>query len=261
MPAYSAPRGDDVEETSHDPGTGQEMLEDLYDAHPDLKDSLQDAVGYATLSASDINLLLVATGFGYGVLHDNRTGNYIYMRVASLGGGFGAGLKDLRVVFVFNDEDVMDSFIDKGWQFGGKADASVKYEDTGVAAEQNARANVDLQKGALTGASSSDARAGTHQADGKTAGTGLGHAMQIYQFTESGVSLQATVAGQVLEERQTQRFVGTRLKEGVRGMQRSRLDCQFELLGPACASANRTPIPRSRTACPLRPHASSSSCR
>ncbi len=190
------PKGDDIEEKrAYIREQGQEMLGDLYDAHPELKDSLKDAVGYATFRQSDVNLLLVASGFGYGVLHDNRTDEDIYMRVASLGGGFGAGVKDMRVVFVFNDEAVMDSFIDKGWQFGGKADASAKYEDTGAAAEGNARANVDLEKGAVTGATSSDARAGTDKADGKAAGSGLGNAMQIYQFTESGVSLQATIAG------------------------------------------------------------------
>ena len=125
------PKGDNVEEKRVTIlKQGSDMLAELYEAHPHLKDELKEAVGYATFRQSDVNLLLVASGFGYGVLHDNRTDKDIYMRVASLGGGFGAGVKDMRVVFVFNDEDVMDSFIEKGWQFGGKADASAKYEDT-----------------------------------------------------------------------------------------------------------------------------------
>ncbi|MGB0259422.1 MAG: hypothetical protein ACPGES_12285, partial [Coraliomargarita sp.] len=76
-----------------------------------------------------------------------------------------------------------------------KADASAKYEETGVAAEQNVKANLNLEEGEITGAASSDARAGREEGEQNSAGTGLGEAMQIYQFTESGISLQATVAG------------------------------------------------------------------
>ncbi|MGB0412891.1 MAG: hypothetical protein ACPGJU_00460 [Coraliomargarita sp.] len=191
-----SPKGDDIEEKRATiRKQGAEMLDELYEAHPELEESLKEAVGYATFRQSDIHLLVVASGFGYGVLHDNRDGKDTYMRVATLGGGLGAGVKDIRVVFVFNDEDVMDSFIEKGWQFGGKADASAKYEETGVAAEQNVKANLNLEEGEITGAASSDARAGREEGEQNSAGTGLGEAMQIYQFTESGISLQATVAG------------------------------------------------------------------
>jgi hypothetical protein len=87
----------------------------------------------------------------------------------------------------------MEQFMTSGWQFGGKADASAKYKDTGVSAEQNVKANVDFKEGAVAAASSTDARGGVGTS--AQAGAAIGGPMEIYQFTESGVSLQATVAG------------------------------------------------------------------
>ena len=172
-----------------------EMLAELYKTQPKLKDRIKKAAGYATFRQSDVNLFLLASGFGYGVLVDNKSGKETFMRVGTLGGAVGLGVKDIRVVFVFNDPKVMNTFVEQGWQFGGKADASAKYEDTGVSAEQNVKANVDFKDGTIAGGSSTDARAGTEPKDAESMNIALGGAMEIYQFTKSGVSLQATVAG------------------------------------------------------------------
>jgi len=172
-----------------------EMLAELYKSKPDLKNRIKKAAGYATFKQSDVNLFLLASGNGYGMLVDNKTGKETFMRVASLGGGLGLGVKDLRVVFVFKDAKVMKDFVDEGWQFGGKADAAAKYEDTGVSAEQNVKANVNFTDGTVAAGSSTDARAGTETKDTERMNVAVGGAMEIYQFTKSGVSLQATVAG------------------------------------------------------------------
>ena len=117
------------------------------------------------------------------------------MCVASLGGGVGMGVKDLRVVFVFNDAKVMKQFLQSGWEFGGKADTSAKYKDTGVSAEQNVKANVNIKDGTVAAGSSTDVRSGAGKSDQAAASVAAGGPMEIYQFTDSGVSLQATVAG------------------------------------------------------------------
>lgn len=172
-----------------------EMLADLYKAKPELKDRLPKAAGYASFVQTDINLFLLASGRGYGVLKDNQAGKDTFMCVASLGTGFGMGVKDLRVVFIFNDTNVMRKFVQSGWQFGGKADASAKYKDTGVSAEQNVKANVDFKDGTVAAGSSTDARSAAGKSDQAAASVAVGGPMEIYQFTDSGVSLQATVAG------------------------------------------------------------------
>ena len=172
-----------------------EMLNQLYAARPDMREKLPKAAGYATFKQTDVNLFLLASASGYGVLVDNRSGKETFMRVGSLGGGVGMGIKDMRVVFVFNDEKVMHQFVEEGWQFGGKADASAKYQETGVSAEQAVKANVDFKDGTVAAGSSTDARAGTAKSGQDSVAAGLGGPMEIFQFTESGVSLQATVAG------------------------------------------------------------------
>jgi len=190
------PKGDNPEEKRQTVRKQRdEMLAELYKANPKLKDRVKKAAGYATFKQSDVNLFLLASGHGYGMLVDNKTGKETIMRVASLGGGLGLGIKDLRVVFIFNDPKIMKSFVEQGWQFGGKADASAKYQDTGVSAEQNVKGNVDFKQGTVATGSSTDARAGTEAKDAQSMNLGLGGAMEIYQFTKSGVSLQATVAG------------------------------------------------------------------
>jgi len=189
------PKGDGPEEKKANVRKQRdEMLSDLYSSNPKLKDSLKRAAGYATFKNVNVNLLLLATANGYGVAVDNKTGKETFMRMGSLGGGVGAGLKDVRVVFIFNDKAVMRQFIESGWQFGGTADAAAKYKDTGVAGEQTVKANVGAKEGVKAG-SGTDVRAGTTTNDAGSAQASLPGGLQIYQFTESGVALQATVSG------------------------------------------------------------------
>jgi hypothetical protein len=194
--ALFGPKGDSVGEKRQTVSKQRdEMLAELYRTKPEMKDRLKQAAGYATFKQTDVNLFLLASGNGYGLLVDNKTGKETVMRVASLGGGVGMGVKDLRVIFVFKDPKVMQQFLEQGWQFGGKADASAKYQDTGASAEQNVKANVDFKEGTVAAGSSADTRAGTEKADTQRAAASLGGPMEIYQFTDSGLSLQATVAG------------------------------------------------------------------
>jgi hypothetical protein len=142
-----------------------------------------------------MNLFLLASGRGYGVLKDNKTGQDTYMCVAALGGGVGLGVKDIRVVFVFNDAKVMQQFVEQGWQFGGKGDASAKYKDSGVSAEGGAKANVDFKEGTVAAGATTDSRAAAKTEGAAAAAAATAGGMEIYQFTESGLSLQATVQG------------------------------------------------------------------
>jgi hypothetical protein len=107
----------------------------------------------------------------------------------------GAGVKDLRVIFIFHDPAVMKQFVEQGVQFGGQADASAKYQDAGISGEQSVKAGVNYKDGTVAAGSSTDltAKAGGQGSAGATAATRGG--MEIYQFTESGVSIQATVSG------------------------------------------------------------------
>jgi lipid-binding SYLF domain-containing protein len=143
----------------------------------------------------NVSLLLLATANVYGIVVDNKTGKETFMRMGSLGGGIGAGVKDSRVIFVFNDPKVMKQFVEEGWQFGGQADASAKYKDTGASAEQNVKGGVSFTEGAVSAGSSTSVAAGTEKKDATGGSVATRGGMPIYQFTKSGVALQATVGG------------------------------------------------------------------
>ncbi len=142
-----------------------QILAKLYAAHPEAKDKIKKAAGYGAFNNKNVNLFLLSTGHGYGLVVDNETSKETFMAMGSLGGGVGLGAKDLSVVFIFKNAEVMRKFVESGWQFGGEADATAKAGDKGAAA---------AKEGAVdTGA----------------------NLFEIYQMTDAGVALQATVAG------------------------------------------------------------------
>ncbi|RCU49805.1 hypothetical protein DU002_09200 [Corallincola holothuriorum] len=136
-------------------------LAQLYKEKPEAKTKVQTAPGYAVFKNADVNLLIAAVGGGYGVVHNNNTGKNTYMKMGTGGIGLGLGVKDFRAVFIFRTAEVMDKFVNSGWEFGGEADASAKAGDDGGAAS----------------------------------GQAVVSDIEIYQMTESGLVLQATVRG------------------------------------------------------------------
>ncbi len=194
--ALFGPKGDSEDEKrANVRKQREEMLAELYASKPEMKKALSKAAGYATFKEVNVNLLLLATGNGYGVVVDNKTKKETFMRMGSIGGGIGAGIKDLRVIFVFHDPKVMQQFIDEGWQFGGQADAAAKHGKTGVAAQQEVSGTVNFKEGAVAGASSTSVAGGTSKTNAAAGQVATRGAMEVYQFTESGIALQATVSG------------------------------------------------------------------
>jgi len=142
-----------------------EILAKLYKSNPEAKAKIESAAGYGTFNNKNMNLFLLSSGSGYGMVVDNKTKKETFMAMGSLGGGVGLGAKDLSVVFIFKNEDVMKKFVETGWQFGGEASATAKSGEKGTDSSKAA--------GGDTG----------------------GNTFEIYQMTDTGAALQATVAG------------------------------------------------------------------
>ena len=135
----------------------QEVLAELYAIKPDTRAQLVDAV----FSNANINLIIASFGGGIGVIHDNTSGVDTFMRMGEIGIGIGAGVKDSRAVFVFHDADALERFLDVGISIGGQADAAAKAGDLGAA----------------------------------VGGEAVIDNVSVYQLTQSGLALQATVKG------------------------------------------------------------------
>jgi lipid-binding SYLF domain-containing protein len=137
-------------------------LDKLYAEKPSTREELKSAKGYAVFSSLGVNVLLVSTANGGGILHNNLTGKEVYMNMFSAGGGIGMGVKDFIVVFVFHTENAMVKFQTSGWDFSGQADAN--------------------------------AQTSTQGAGAGAAGTAV-PGTSIYQITKTGLALQATLQG------------------------------------------------------------------
>ena len=139
-----------------------ETLAKLYKTKPETRDMIKKSAGYGAFSSIGSYLFLLSTGSGYGVVVDNSTNKKTYMRMAQVGAGLGLGVKDFRLVFIFRNNDVLNDFVEKGWEFGGQADAAAKSGEKGAAVGGEIYIENDII---------------------------------IYQITKAGLALQATIAG------------------------------------------------------------------
>ncbi|HPA80886.1 MAG TPA: YSC84-related protein [Thermoanaerobaculales bacterium] len=106
--------------------------------------------------------LKIAFGFsgggGNGVAVNKKTGQRTYMKMGTAGVGLGLGAKGYQVLFLFQDEQTFNSFVEKGWQ----ADASASAQAGG---------------------------------EGVGAQTGFVNGIAVYQISDKGLMAAADVAG------------------------------------------------------------------
>jgi len=140
----------------------RETLQMLYKYAPEARNQIKNAYGYATFSNVGVNLFLLSTENGSGLAHDNKTGKDIYMKMFSGGVGVGLGVKDFRIVFVFDNKKAFYNFVNSGWEADAQADAAAKSDKKGAAAS----AAVTVAPG-----------------------------VHLYKLTKNGLALQATIQG------------------------------------------------------------------
>jgi lipid-binding SYLF domain-containing protein len=158
-----SPKGDTVaEKRQAAQKMRSETLAELYEVHPFAKTQINEAAGYGVFSNVGVNLFLLSTASGYGIVHGKKTGNDTYMKMYSAGIGPGLGVKDFRGVFIFTSEEALQSFVEDGWDASAQADAAAKSDDKG---------------GAWAGA------------------VDVAPGIKLYQLTQHGLALQATIQG------------------------------------------------------------------
>lgn len=138
-----------------------DVLNQLYDKNPELRETVKSAAGYGVFDNANVNFIVASVGSGYGVVIDNESKKRTFMKMAEAGVGFGAGVKDFSLVMVFNNKVALERFINQGWAFGAQADASAKAGDQG----------------------------------GATGGEVSVDDVTIYQITQNGIALQLTIKG------------------------------------------------------------------
>jgi len=106
-------------------------LHRLYKAQPAAKAAVENSAGYAVFSNTGVKILMAGSGKGKGVAVNNQTKKETFMKMVELQAGLGVGVKKFSVVFVFDNEKALNSFINSGWEFGGQATAAAKTGDKG----------------------------------------------------------------------------------------------------------------------------------
>ena len=139
-----------------------QTLEDLYKLQPTAQSAIEKAAGYAVFDNMGTNLLVVSTARGSGIAVNSKTQQETFMKMVSAGGGLGVGVKDYRVIFVFENDTALTKFLDSGWSGSAQADAAAKANDSGAA---------------YSGAAE------------------VSPGVWVYQITKNGLALQLTLQG------------------------------------------------------------------
>ena len=162
--AVSAARAGDSPDKKRDKTRkmAAQTLKDLYKMQPKAQEEIQKSAGYAVFNNMGTNLLLLSTARGSGIALNAKTKQETFMKMISAGAGLGLGVKDYRVIFVFETDKAFKEFLDSGWSGSAQADAAAKAGDKGSA-----------ESGALEVAPD----------------------VWVYQITKNGLALQATLQG------------------------------------------------------------------
>jgi lipid-binding SYLF domain-containing protein len=99
----------------------QKTLQRLYKAQPAAQSAVSHGAGYAVFSNTGVKILFAGSGKGKGVAVDNQTKQEVFMKMVELQAGLGFGVKKFSVIFVFDSDKALNTFINSGWEFGGQA--------------------------------------------------------------------------------------------------------------------------------------------
>jgi lipid-binding SYLF domain-containing protein len=131
-------------------------LDQVLSKNPAAKGLYDKAAGYAAFE--NVKVAIGVSGGGGNGVAVPKSGNRVYMKMGTAGVGLGLGGQKYQVVFLFETEQALKSFIDKGWQADATAQAS--------AADKGANAAATFKNG-----------------------------VAVYQLTDKGLMASADIAG------------------------------------------------------------------
>jgi lipid-binding SYLF domain-containing protein len=134
-----------------------ETLERLFEKSPKAKTLYDGAYGCAVFGNWKFSFVVTGGG-GKGVAVAKVSGDRTYMNMGTGGLNLGLGGQKYQVVFLFEDAQTFDTFVNKGWEAEASANA--------VAGDKGANASATFRNG-----------------------------MAVYQLTDGGLMLQADISG------------------------------------------------------------------
>jgi lipid-binding SYLF domain-containing protein len=111
--------------------SAQTTLERLFKERSNSKDLYEQAVGYAVFTATKAGFI-VSGGSGTGVAYKKSSGQRTYMRMGTGGIGFGIGAQRYDMIILFENESILDRFVQGGWDSSATAQAAAGQEGVSV---------------------------------------------------------------------------------------------------------------------------------
>jgi len=139
-----------------------DTLERLYKTQPAARKAIESGAGYAVFSNFGMKIFFAGGGSGKGIAVNNKTKQETYMKMLEIQAGLGMGVKKFRLIWVFENQSKLDTFINSGWELGGQTTAAAQLSDQG---------------GAFAGAMS------------------ISPGVWLYQLTDDGLALELTAKG------------------------------------------------------------------
>ena len=139
-----------------------ETLARLYKAQPNAKKVVGGAAGYAVFSNFGMKIFVAGGGSGKGIAVNNKTRKETFMKMVEVQAGFGLGVKKFKLVWVFDNQSLLNDFTESGWTLSGQTTAAAKLNEDG---------------GAVAGAMS------------------VSPGIWLYQLTDDGLALELTAKG------------------------------------------------------------------
>jgi lipid-binding SYLF domain-containing protein len=131
-----APAGDEPGEADQKrqeiDGVAKEALAELFESSSRARKLYEEAIGHAVFDNLKIQFL-VSGGGGAGVAVDKQSGSRTYMKMGTGGIGLGLGGQKYQVIFLFEDKQTFDNFVNKGWKAETSGQATAGTAGAGVA--------------------------------------------------------------------------------------------------------------------------------
>jgi lipid-binding SYLF domain-containing protein len=139
-----------------------DTLARLYKTQPAAQKAIGKAAGYAVFSNFGMKIFFAGGGSGKGIAVNNKSKQETFMKMLEVQAGLGFGVKKFRLVWVFENQSNLDTFVNSGWELGGQATAAAQASGEGAA---------------LAGAMS------------------VSPGVWLYQLTDDGLALELTAKG------------------------------------------------------------------
>ncbi|MEG1159471.1 MAG: YSC84-related protein [Acidaminococcaceae bacterium] len=101
-------------------------LTQLYKKQPSAQRVIENAAGYAVFNNTGFKLGIFGSAHGRGMAISNETDQEVFMKMQEFQAGLGLGIKEYALIFVFNNQELWEDFVNNGWEFNAQATAAAE---------------------------------------------------------------------------------------------------------------------------------------